>query len=129
MIGGHVTPANTADTTEFEKLINESRLSEGSIVLADKGYAGEKNRTILAKKKLKNGIMAKAARNKPLSHVQRILNRLISAVRYKVERSIGTLKRGYHFSRMRYLGLRKGTMEFLLNAMAFNLKKAAAMVE
>jgi hypothetical protein len=30
---------------------------------------------------------------------------------------------------MRYLGLRKGTMEFLLNAMAFNLKKAAAMVE
>jgi len=124
-----VTPANTADTTEFEKLINESRISEGSIVLADKGYAGEKNRTILSEKKLKNGIMTKAARNKPLSLVQRILNRLISSVRYKVERSIGTLKRGYHFSRMRYLGLKKGNMEFLLNAMAFNLKKAAAMVQ
>ena len=129
VIGGHVTPANTADTTEFEKLINESRISEGSIVLADKGYAGEKNKTILAEKKLKNGIMTKAARNKPLSLVQRILNRLISSVRYKVERSIGTLKRGYHFSRMRYLGLKKGNMEFLLNAMAFNLKKAAAMVQ
>jgi len=129
VIGGHVTPANTADTTEFEKLINESRISEGSIVLADKGYAGEKNRTILAEKKLKNGIMAKAARNKPLSLLQRIFNRLISSVRYKVERSIGTLKRGYHFSRMRYLGLKKGNMEFFLNAMAFNLKKAAAMVQ
>lgn len=129
VIGGHVTPANTADTTEFEKLINESRLSEGSIVLADKGYAGEKNKTILAEKKLKNGIMTKAARNKPLSLLQRIVNRLISSVRYKVERSIGTLKRGYHFFRMRYLGLKKGNMEFFLNAMAFNLKKAAAMVQ
>jgi IS5 family transposase len=50
-------------------------------------------------------------------------------VRYKVEQSIGTLKRGYHFSRMRYIGLKKGNMEFLFNTMAFNLKKAAATVE
>ena len=50
-------------------------------------------------------------------------------MRYKVERSIGTLKRGYRFSRMRYLGLKKANMEFLLNSIAFNLKKAAAMVE
>jgi len=129
VIGGHVTPANTADTTELEKLINESRLPEGSMVLADKGYASEKNRTVLAHKKLKDGIMYKTARNKPLSIARRIINRLISSVRYKVEQSIGTLKRGYHFSRMRYTGLKKGNMEFLLNAMAFNLKKAAAMVE
>ena len=73
--------------------------------------------------------MTKAARNKPLSLLQRIVNRLISSVRYKVERSIGTLKRGYQFFRMRYLGLKKGNMEFFLNAMAFNLKKAAAMVQ
>jgi hypothetical protein len=30
---------------------------------------------------------------------------------------------------MRYTGLKKGNMEFFLNAMAFNLKKAAAMME
>jgi IS5 family transposase len=30
---------------------------------------------------------------------------------------------------MRYKGLEKGNMEFLLNAIAFNLKKAAAMIE
>ena len=122
--GGHITPANTADTTEFEKLV-----TEGSIILADKGYASEKNRTILANKKLKDGIMYKAARYKPLTAAQRIINRFISSVRYKVEQSIGTLKRGYHFFRMRYIGLKKGNMEFLLNAMAFNLKKEAAMIE
>jgi IS5 family transposase len=125
--GGHITPANTADTTEFEKLVNGS--PEGSIILADRGYASEKNRTVLANKKLKDGIMYKAARNKPLTTAQRIINRFISSVRYKVEQSIGTLKRGYHFFRMRYIGLKKGNMEFLLNAMAFNLKKAAAMIE
>jgi hypothetical protein len=30
---------------------------------------------------------------------------------------------------MRYIGLKKGNMEFKLNAMAFNMKKAAAMIE
>ena len=129
VLGGHVTPANVADTTEFEKLIDTAMLPEGSMVLADKGYTSEKNRTILAEKKLINGIMDKAARNKPLTTTQITFNKLISSVRYKVERTIGTLKRGYHFSRMRYTGLKKGNMELLLNATAFNLKKAVAMVE
>lgn len=129
VIGGHVTPANRSDTTELEKLIDESHISEGSMIFADKGYASENNRNILAEKKLNDGIMDKAVRNRSLTLLQIIINRLISSIRYKVERSIGTLKRGYHFSRMRYLGLKKGNMEFLLNATAFNLKKAAAMVE
>lgn len=127
VIGGHVTPANVADITELEKLI--AHLPEGSIVLADKGYASEQNRAILKDNKLEDGIMERAARNRPLTPIQIITNKLISSLRYKVERSIGTLKRGYQFSRMRYLGLKKANMELFLNATAFNLKKAAAMVE
>ena len=129
VLGGHVTPANVADTTEFEKLIDASNLPKDSFVLADKGYASEKNRTILKDKGYADGIMVKAVRNKPLTFIQTTINKLISSVRYKVERSIGTLKRGYQFSRMRYKGLKKGNMEFLLNATAFNLKKAATMME
>lgn len=129
VLGGHVTPANVADTTEFEKLINESNLPKDSFVLADKGYASEKNRTILKDKGYADGIMTKAVRNKPLTLIQTTFNKLISSVRYKVERSIGTLKRGYQFSRMRYKGLKKGNMELLLNVTAFNLKKAAIMME
>jgi transposase, IS5 family len=120
VLGGHVTPAGTADITELERLVNESRLAENSIILADKGYSSEKNRTVLANKKLKDGIMYKAVRNNPLTSAQRTVNRLISSVRYKVERSIGTLKRGYHFFRMRYIGLKKGNTEFFLNAMCLN---------
>jgi len=42
-----------------------------------------------------------------------------------VERVFGTLKRGYGFCRTRYLGTAKVELEFLLNAMAFNLKKGS----
>jgi len=41
-----------------------------------------------------------------------------------VEQGFGTLKRGYGFSRARYLGRLKTEIEFHLLAMAFNLKKA-----
>lgn len=128
ILGGHITPAHRADTTECEKLVVESHLPPASFVLADKGYASEKNRLHLLKEGHTDGIMYKAHRNRPLTLLQRLINRLISTVRYRVEQCIGTLKRGYGFFRMRYIGIKKGQMEFYLNAMAFNLKKAALKV-
>jgi len=128
ILGGHVTPAHVADTTEFDRLLTEANLSPDAPVLADKGYSSMKNRTTLKERSYIDGIMHKAARGKPLTFVQRLMNRLISSVRYRVEQGIGTLKRGYGFSRMRYTGLTKGNMEFILTAITFNLKKAALMV-
>lgn len=129
IIGAHITPANTSDTKELERLIDESNLPHNSAVIADKGYASEENRTLLKNKKLKDLIMYKAKRNNPITPIQKAINRLISSVRYKVEQTIGILKRCYNFFRMRYKGTDKGNMEFLITAMAFNLKKAALMVE
>jgi len=68
--------------------------------------------------------MHKAARNRELTLAERTANRQISSVRSRVERAFGTLKRGYGFFRARSLGQAKVELEFLLNAMAFNLKKA-----
>lgn len=73
--------------------------------------------------------MHKAARARPLTFPERLVNRLSSSVCYKIEQDIGTLKRGYGFSRMRSIGVMKGNMEFMLTAMAFNLKKAVLMTE
>ena len=123
-----MTPTHIADITEFDQLLAEANLAPDSPVLADKGYNSRKNRAILDEKQYIDGIMHKAARGKPLTFIQRLMNRLISSVRYRVEQGIGTLKRGYGFSRMRYTGLTKGTMEFILTAITFNLKKAVLMV-
>ena len=128
ILGGHVTPAHVADTSEFEKLLGEANLAPDSLVFADKGYSSMKNRATLEERNYIDGIMHKAVRGKPLTFVQRLTNRLISSVRYRVEQGIGTLKRGYGFSRMRYTGLKKGNMEFILTAITFNLKKAVLMM-
>jgi IS5 family transposase len=128
IIGGHVTPANTADTTELMEVVKESKVPKGSMVLADKGYASNDNRCDLEEAGLTDGIMYKAARNRKLTDAEKQMNRIISGLRGKVERGFGTLKRDYGFQRTRYLGCAKVKLEFLLDAIAFNLKKAALMV-
>lgn len=125
LLGGHVTPANRSDTQEFVDILDEIGPMPGGRVYADKGYSSQLNRHVLRARGLADGIMHKAARNRALSADQKAANRLISSVRSKVERAFGTLKRGYGFFRARYLGMAKVELEFLLNAMAFNLKKAA----
>ena len=128
VIGGHATPANRSDTEEFVAILDEVDAKAGESIFADKGYSSQLNRYVLRVRGLSDGIMHKAARNRELTLAERAANRQISSVRSKVERAFGTLKRGYGFFRARYLGLAKVELEFLLNAMAFNLKKAVLKV-
>ena len=128
ILSGHVTPANRADTSELERIVDDLDLSEKTVVIADKGYRSQKNRDLLAERKLIDGIMWRAARGRPLTEEAMVRNRLIGRLRYIVEQSFGTLKRRYRFSRARYVGRVKTELEFYLNAMAFNIKKATAML-
>jgi len=128
VLGGHATPANRSDTEEFVAVLDEIDVKAGGSVFADKGYSSHLNRYVLQVRGLADGIMYKAARNRELTPSEKSANRLVSSVRSKVERAFGTLKRGYGFFRSRYLGLAKVELEFLLNAMAFNLKKAVLKV-
>jgi IS5 family transposase len=124
ILTGHVTPANHSDTKELERLVDNSSLPANSRVYADKGFCSQANRDKLFERKLKDGIMDKAVRGHKLSGHQKHRNRLISSVRGIVERSFGTLKRCYGLHRTKYLGVVKVEAEFLLAALAFNLKKA-----
>ena len=124
ILAGHVTPANYSDTKEMERLALSSRLSAKTRVYADKGYCSQSNRDKLCEHQLKNGIMDKAKRGHPLSQRQKQRNRKISSVRGIVERGFGTLKRVYGLCRASYFGIVKVEGEFLLAALAFNLKKA-----
>jgi IS5 family transposase len=128
ILGGHTTPANRADTVELERVVEDLNLPEETVVLADKGYSSRRNREMLHKKGFHDGIMERASRGFPLSQASKGRNRLISRLRYVVEQGFGTLKRRYQFERARYVGLLKTEMEFYLNAMAFNIRKAVAML-
>ena len=127
ILSGHVTPANCSDTKEMERLVLAAGLPAKARVYADKGFCSQSNRNKLRERQLKNGIMDKARRGHALSHRQKQRNRMISSVRGIVERGFGTLKRVYGLCRASYLGTAKVEGEFLLAALAFNLKKAVVL--
>lgn len=128
ILGGHITSANRADTTELTKIIQETKPNQGSFILADKGYASRKNRNEIQLLGFKDGIMHKANAGKKLTKVQKFINSKISSVRGIVERTFGTLKEKYSFHRAKYLGITKLKGQFMFSAIVFNLKKAASFV-
>ncbi|MDR0553165.1 MAG: IS5 family transposase [Holosporales bacterium] len=116
-----VTPANVSECKYFEKAIEGV---ETSRYYADKGYASAENRAILKKKGVKSAIMHAARKNNPLGHWQKVFNKLVSRVRYRVEQAFGTMKRKFNFTRASYFGTEKVLGQCLLKAIAFNLLKA-----
>ena len=124
VLTAHATPANVSDTGQFERLVAEANLPEKTRVFADKGYTSKRNSQVLKKRKMKDGIMARAFRNSPLVPRDKRRNRQISNKRYIVERAFGTLKEVHGVARASYLGVLKVQAEFLLSAIAYNLKKA-----
>ena len=122
----HVTSANVSEVNEINPLIEDCKSQR---IYADKGYASNQNREILKQNNLKDGLMHKASRGKPLSKWEKIKNKLISKRRYKVEQCFGTIKRKFNFHRASYLQREKVESQFNFKAMCYNLLKAVRMVK
>jgi IS5 family transposase len=129
ILSGHATAANRPDCKEMMAVVENCGIEKGAPVFADKGYSGKEYSRALEKKGYFDGIMYKAARNHPLSEPKRLVNRAISRFRGKVERAFGTLKKDHRMARARYLGSAKVGLQLMLDAMAFNLKKAARLAK
>ena len=97
----HTTPANQAESPQFGTMIDGANAQR---VLADKAYASKANRASL-RGKHRDGIMRKAARNRPLRASEKRFNKLISKRRFRVEQCFGTMKRLFGLHRARYFGV------------------------
>ena len=117
----HATPANQAEAPEFGAMIEGATAQR---VLADKAYASRANREAL-KARHRDGIMRKAARNRPLRQSEKRFNKLISKRRFRVEQCFGTMKRLFGLDRARYFGLAKTHAQLAMAAISQNLLKAA----
>jgi len=117
----HTESANESEVNKLEKVTKEIKAKN---LLADKGYASAKNREYLKSIGVKDGIMYKAVVNKPLTIEQKLINKVISKNRYRVEQSFGTLKRILKFERASYTTKRKVQAQFTLKAICSNLLKA-----
>ena len=122
----HVTPAHVSEMSEFKNIAHTRKYKR---MYGDKGYSSKENKELLRSKGIKNGIMEKAVKDKPLTSWQKRFNHMISKVRYRVEQGFGTLKRRFKFSRASYFTLPKVHAQMSLKAITFNLLKGLNKVE
>ena len=81
------TAANRSDTKEFIPLLEEANVPQGTVVLADKGYACGEIRLYPQTHHLQDGIMHKAQRNRALTEEEKQRNKAISPIRSTIERT------------------------------------------
>ncbi len=122
------TPANESDMAHLEDVVSKAGLAKRARVKADKGYSSERNRSFLKQSGLRDGILHKAVRDKPLSLHQVRFNKLISKTRYRVERTFGGMRRRFRAGTARYAGKAKTHAQHLMEAMAYNLYRAPGIV-
>ncbi|WP_207064100.1 transposase [Motiliproteus sp. SC1-56] len=124
--GLHVTPANRAEVKELENAVRNAGTVKG--LYADKGYASKANRAWLNEQGITDGIMYNGSAAKPLDAIEKLTNRIISQVRWKVEQCFGTLKRRFGFSRSRYRTVERVESELYWKSICFNLLKAQRLL-
>jgi IS5 family transposase len=112
-----------ANLEEVLKTVNVA-LPKDIPLKADKGYQSKKNVELLKQRKLKNHILKKAYKNKPLTHWEKKFNKLIGKTRFKVERTFGGIKRWFNGGLARYRGMEKMHTQNLMEAMCYNLYRS-----
>jgi IS5 family transposase len=118
-----VTAGNVHDSQCFTQLID----SKTKAVYADSAYKSKEHDAYLAQSGIKNGILEKAYRNKPLTDLQKLNNQANSRIRSTVERVFGVLKLHYGLAQARYLGMKRNTTRFGLMCIAYNVKRGLSI--
>ncbi len=72
--------------------------------------------------------MNKAYRNRSLIPWQQLFNKLISKTPWVVERTFGSIKKWFVGDKARYMGLDKTHTQHILQAIAYNLKRAPEII-
>jgi IS5 family transposase len=118
------TPANVNDTVPADGLIRGDERS----VLADSAYHTHRREAALKARGIKPRLMRRANKHHPaLPPRLKRYNRLLARRRAPVETTFATLKRRMGLSLIRYRGLVKASAQVQIAAIAFNLRRWAAL--
>lgn len=101
------TTAKNHDKTKQEDLLH----GEEKAVFGDKGYFDENNKKECRNRGIYYGVLDKAKRGKKLSNNQKKRNRKLSSIRAKVEHPFRVLKCQWGYTKTRYKGLEKNSMQ------------------
>jgi transposase, IS5 family len=114
-----VTDAAVHDSQALDDLLNAN--DEGQELYADSAYTGDKQEKLIAKKKMKNQVIEKAYRNKPLTEAQNAGNRLKSKTRSRVEHVFGFMEQSMNGLFIRSVGIARATGIIGLINLTYNL--------
>ncbi len=130
VVGVHTTTASKNEISNVEEVLDtvNIELPEDIPLKGDKGYQSKKNAAILKERKLKNHILKKATKNKPLTKWEKRYNKLIGKTRFKVERTFGGIKLWFKGGIARYRGIEKMHTQNLMEAMCYNLYRSPGII-
>jgi IS5 family transposase len=118
------TPANVNDTVPADRLIR----GDETTVWADAAYHTHARERRLKQNRVKPRLMRRPNKHHPeLPPRLKRYNRLIARRRAAVETTFATLKNRMRLTRIRYIGLTKARAQVLLAAIAFNMRRWAAI--
>ena len=126
VLGVLTTTASKNEIANLEEVLETVNvvLPKNIPLKADKGYQSKKNVAILKKRDLKNHILKKAVKNKPLTKWETRFNKLIGKTRFKVERTFGGIKLWFKGGIAKYSGMKKMHTQNLMEAMCHNLYRS-----
>jgi IS5 family transposase len=128
VLGVLTTKASVNEIANLSDLLDTVDLPEGIALKADKGYQSEKNAELLKRRKLKNHILKKAKKNKPLTSWEKRFNKLVGKTRFKVERTFGGIKLWFGGGVARYRGLEKMHNQNIIEALCYNLYRTPGII-
>lgn len=130
VLGVLTTTASKNEIANLEEVLEtvNVELPKDIPLKADKGYQSKKNVKLLKQRKLKNHILKKAYKNKPLTRWEKKFNKLIGKTRFKVERTFGGIIRWFNGGLARYRGLEKTHTQNLMEAMCYNLYRSPGIL-
>jgi IS5 family transposase len=123
--GGEGTGADIHDSLAFQALVQGD---EGRVT-ADKAYATKKARKLLAGLGIRDCILKKAHKLRPLTPREEFVNKVWSQQRAAVERLPAALKGRCRLARLRYFGLARNTAAVVLACITLNLKRAVRLLQ
>lgn len=118
------TSANIHDRDVMKDLLH----GEENIVLGDKGYYKQSEKTEMRAKGVYCGIIDRAKRGKQLSKKQEKRNKKLASARAKVEFPFKVLKDQWKYTKVKYKGLFKNTMQLFSLFSLINLYRARKLL-
>ena len=126
-----ITAASVHDSNYLPWCTIYSRHTKQPIckVYADKGYAGEPNRSFPALNNIADGIMRKDSTTAKLTEHEKQRNKNISKVRYIVEQYFGISHLHDRAKRARFTTIAKNKMDAWFRQAAYNIKRGLKILQ